>query len=209
MNVAPVVLTVILALGLAPVAVNHHLRNVYRQTLAHWLTKVAPPPTVFIGDSITAGGQWFDDLRNINLASNGQLTDQVALYLNGASAYHPKRIVVMAGMNDALRGFDADKIRYFWGVICKEPTIVVTLVTPTKRDDLNRKIEQINHIAMESCQGRPIISLDIADDSGRIKPEFASDDIHLGPKAYEQWTALLKRPALERRVGRQSRLRSE
>jgi hypothetical protein len=77
--------------------VNHHLRNVYRQTLAHWLSKVVPPPTVFIGDSIMTGGMWFDDIRNINLASNGLITDQIAGNLTLAQAYHPKRIVIMAG----------------------------------------------------------------------------------------------------------------
>jgi hypothetical protein len=195
-------IAVLLALALAPVAINSHLRNVYRQTLAHWLAKVVPPPTVFIGDSITAGGMWFDNLRNINLASNGLITEQIAGNLKLAQTYNPKHIVVMAGMNDAIRGFDPEKIRSLWADLCSEPKVVAVLVTPTKHDDLNRRIGQINHIITETC--REIISLDLADDSGRIKPEYAGAGVHIGPMAYKKWTTLLKRPAIEGRPGRQA-----
>jgi lysophospholipase L1-like esterase len=189
-------LALVLALALAPVAVNSHLRNVYRQTLAHWLAKVVPPPTVFIGDSIMTGGMWFDDLRNINLASNGLITEQIAGNLKLAQAYRPKRIVIMAGMNDALRGFDPDKLRTLWETICKEPVIVVTLIPPTKNDDLNRNIDDINRIILESMNGHPVIKLDLAGEDGRIMPEFAADGIHIGPKAYEQWIAKLRAAAI-------------
>lgn len=184
-------IAVLLALALAPVAINSHLRNTYRQTLAHWLSKIVPPPTVFIGDSIMTGGMWFDNLRNINLASNGLVTEQIAGNLKLAQAYNPKRIVIMAGMNDAVRGFDPDKIRGLWETICKEPRIVVTLVPPSRWDELNKKIEQINRIILESCKG-PIVRLDLADGSGRIKPEYASDGVHIGPKAYNQWIDRLR-----------------
>ena len=200
--------TSILILSLAltavsfPIAENFHLRNVYRQTLAHWLSKLAPPPTVFIGDSITAGGQWFDDVRNINLGANGLLTDQIVKYLPTAQAYHPKRIVIMAGTNDAARGFDADKIRNLWETICKEPAIVITLAPPSLDDEVNHRIDQINRITLDGCPGKSVITLDIGDEQGRLRPEFTLDGTHLGPKAYEQWTSLLKSPALERGMSR-------
>jgi len=197
----------VLALALTavsfPIAENFHLRNVYRQTLAHWLSKLVPPPTVFIGDSIMTGGMWFDDLRNINLASNGLRTEQIAGNLKLAQAYHPKRIVIMAGMNDAIYGFDSDKIRDLWEEICKEPTIVVTLVSPSIYDDLNRKIDQINHIVVETCSGKPIVTLNVGDEHGRLRSDFAADNIHLGLKGYDEWIAALKRPAKQRTVRRQ------
>lgn len=192
MDAITVIVFVVIALGLAPVAVNRHLRNVYRQTLAHWLSKIVPPPTVFIGDSLTAAGQWFDDVRNINLASNGLMTDQIAGNLKLAQAYRPKRIVVMAGMNDSFRGFDPEKIRALWQAICQEPAIVITLVPPTKYDEINHKIDEINRIIEESSNGRPIINLDLADENGLIKPEFAADGVHFGPKGYERWIADLR-----------------
>jgi lysophospholipase L1-like esterase len=192
MNAISTALSIALAASLVPVAANHHLRNVYRQTLAHWLSKVVPPPTVFIGDSITAGGQWFDDVRNINLAANGLLTDQIVKYLGQAKAYNPRRIAIMAGANDASRGFDPNKIRELWETICKEPSIIITLVSPSRDDEVNRRIDQINRIAMDSCPGKPVITLDIGDDNGRLRPEFTVDGVHLGPKAYERWVAALR-----------------
>lgn len=181
------VLALLLAIALAPVAINSHLRNVYRQTLAHWLSKVVPPPTVFIGDSIMTGGMWFDDLRNINLAANSLRTDQVVKLLDRARSYNPKRIVIMAGINDAIYGFDPGKLRQLWETICKEPNIVITLVSPSKHDELNREIDQINRIIKETCSGKPIVTIDVADENGRLKPEFAIDGIHLSAKGYEQW----------------------
>lgn len=186
------VLAAALTVLLLPVAANHHLRNVYRQTLAHWLSKVVPPPTVFLGDSIMTRGGWFDDLRNINLASNGLVTEQVAEGLALARAYHPKHIVIMAGMNDAIRGYDAERIQSVWKTICEEPRIVVTLVSPSEDDGINRKIDQLNRIASDSCQGRPVVALDVADEHGRLKQEFAADRIHLGRRGYDQWVAKLK-----------------
>lgn len=100
-------------------------------------------------------------------------------------------IVIMAGMNDAIQGSELDKIRPLWDTICKEPKIVVTLVTPSIHDDLNRRIDQINHIASETCQGRPILTLDVADDGGRLKPEFSLDSVHLNEKGYERWKSVL------------------
>lgn len=188
-------LALILAVALAPVAFNSHLRNVYRQTLAHWLAKVSPPPTVFIGDSIMTGGMWFDDLRNINLAANSLRTDQVVKLLDRARSYHPKRIVIMAGMNDAIYGFDPDKIRTLWATICKEPNIVITLVSPSKHDELNREIDQINRIIVESCSERQIVRLDVADEHGRLKPEFAADSVHLNAIGYGRWIAALRSSA--------------
>lgn len=187
-----IILWLVIAVILAPVVVNHHLRNVYRQTLAHWLSKVVPPPTVFIGDSITAGGQWFDDVRNINLASNGLITYQIAGNLKQAKAYRPKRIVVMAGMNDAFRGFDPEKIRGLWQTICQEPSVVIVLVPPTKYEDVNLKIDEINRIIVESSNGRPVIKLDMAGEDGLIRPEFVADGVHFTPKAYERWIARLR-----------------
>lgn len=202
-------LVLLLLLALAPVAINSHLRNVYRQTLAHWLAKVVPPPTVFIGDSIMTGGMWFDDVRNINLAANSLRTDQVVKLLERARSYHPKRIVIMAGMNDAIYGFDPAKIRGYWEAVCKEPNVVITLVSPSKHDELNREIDQINRIIRDACPGKLIVTLDVADQHGRLKPEFAADSVHLNAKGYEQWISQLKRPTLERRMSRQTRLCGE
>lgn len=194
-------LTLILALALAPVAVNSHLRNVYRQTLAHWLAKVSPPPTVFIGDSIMTGGMWFDDIRNINLAANGLETHQIVKYLGAARAYNPSRIVVMAGMNDAIQKTDLAKLKPLWETICAEPKVVVTLVTPSANDDLNHRIEQINLLIFETCQGRRIVALDLADDGGRLRSEFAADTIHLNEKGYEQWITALRSHGKSSRSG--------
>lgn len=192
MSPSALILLAALAVVSFPIAANHHLRNTYRQTLAHWLSKVVPPPTVLIGDSIMTGGTYFDDVRNINLAANSLTTEQIAMRLGAARAYNPKRIVIMAGMNDAIRGFDPDRLRKTWAAICEEPKIAVTLVSPSMEDALNRRIEQVNRIAVEECPGKPIMIVDVGDENGRLRPEFALDRIHLGPNGYDRWVEVLK-----------------
>ena len=183
---------------LLPIAANFHLRNVYRQTVAHYLAKLSPPPSVFIGDSIMTGGMWFDDLRNINLAANGLETHQIVKYLPHARAYNPARIVIMAGMNDAIQGTDVAKLRPLWQAICAEPKIVVTLVTPSSDEAINQRIERINHMVRETCQGRPIVALDVADDGGRLRQEFSLDGIHLNARGYGRWISALGSSSLRR-----------
>ena len=194
MRAAVWILSIALLAVSFPIAENFHLRNVYRQTLAHWLSKIVPPPTVFIGDSITAGGFSFNSWRDINLAENGLLTYQIAATLEIAQSYKPEHIHIMAGINDARHGYDAAELRELWQTICREPKIVITLAPPTFNEKANRAIGEINRIVEESCAGRTIVSLrSLGDGSGRLQQHFAADTSgHLGPDAYEVWRGLLK-----------------
>lgn len=54
------IVVVIETMLLVPIAYSPWLRSDYIQTIARWYAKAVPPPTVFIGDSITAGGQSVD-----------------------------------------------------------------------------------------------------------------------------------------------------
>jgi len=66
------------------------------------------------------------------------------------------------------------------------------MAPPSRNDDSNRRIDHINQIVAGKCPGKPVITLDLADESGRVRPEFTTDGVHLGPKAYQQWKAKIR-----------------
>lgn len=178
---------------LSPVLVNKHLCFTYMQTLAHWSSKLTPPRTVYIGDSITAGGRSFNGWTSINLGSNGLHTYQINANLNQARKYDPKWIVVMAGTNDAILGtINYESMRDLWRQICSEPRVLITLSPPTRSRVLNARLANITSIAKSECSNRPVVSLnDLADGNGLIAKEYTTDGVHLSKAAYQIWRTRL------------------
>jgi hypothetical protein len=174
---------------LIPVLVNNYLGFVYAQTFAHWISKITPPNTVYIGDSLTAGGHSFNHRTDINLGSNGLITYQIASLLPTARAYKSDHIVVMAGTNDAMRGpINEEEIRNLWAGICSDQKVVVILAPQTRSPSINERLDTVREIVKPVCetQKRPIISLDVlTGDDGLIKPEYTVDGTHLTPTAYD------------------------
>ena len=180
---------------LVPIAYSPYLRFDYIQTLARWLAKAVPPDTVFLGDSITAAGQKFNDFRSINLGSNGLQTYQIAGELPKALSYSPRHIAIMAGTNDAGEGpIDPAELAGLWHTICAEPKVVVTLPTPTSSDELNQRIAQIDTIIAAQCKDRAIIDLrHLAGKDGKILAKYTIDGTHPSPEGLAIWKAELKK----------------
>ena len=178
---------------LAPIAYSPYLRFDYTQTLARWLAKAVPPETVFIGDSITAAGRSFNDIRSINLGSNGLQTYQIAANVEKARAYSPRHIAIMAGTNDAGEGpIDPVELSELWRTICAEPKVVVTKPTPTTMDDLNARLKQIDAIISAECKDRLVIDLArLAGKDGKIQLRYTDDGVHLSDEALAIWRAEL------------------
>lgn len=193
--IAKVLVWALATVVILPLVGSEYLRFIYAQTVARWAAKAVPPDTVYIGDSVTAGGRLFNDARDINLGSNGLQTFQIAAMLPTALALSPRHVVVMAGTNDAVEGpIDAAELVGLWRTICAEPKVVVTLVSPTTSGLLNARIAQLNGIARSQCAGRTIIDLSaLADKDGRIRPQYTVDGTHLSPAGNAVWKAKLRR----------------
>lgn len=183
-------------LALVPVLWNEHLRQTYRQTVAHYKAKAVAPNTVFLGDSVTAGGYGFNRLDDLNLATSGLQTYQIAAALPEAVAsYAPRHVVVMAGTNDAIEGpIDQTEITGLWQEICAEPRVLVTLATPAADPEINARINQVNAIAGNACraEGRTVIALgQLRGPDGLMRPEYTVDGVHLSDAAYAVWRSAL------------------
>ena len=178
------------AILLVPLSVNQHLRWTFAQTLAIWASHFRSPKYVFIGDSMTAGGRTFGRFDTINLGSTGLSTHQIAEGLAGTDKYSPRRIVVMAGTNDAFDDFDAKRLRADWAKIASDRRTIIVLVPPTRSAVANARIASMNAIARDEARKankKPIVLGELIGPDGLLPSQYSVDGVHLTDEAYRFW----------------------
>lgn len=165
--------------------------------------------TVFVGDSITAGGrwdEWFPGEGVHNLGVGGDTTDAVIARLDDIVALRPDTVVLLIGTNDLAWRRSAEHI------VRNIETILVTLrrelpdcqllvqsVMPRETahadtiKDVNRHLWQFaSTVRAQYLDLWPALAT--SDDC--IDPQYSDDSLHLNEKGYEVWVSEL-RGALE------------
>lgn len=164
---------------------------------------------LFLGDSITAAGDWaswFPDDEVINLGVDGDTTADVQARLDAVIEADPDSIVLLIGTND----FSAR--RSVEQVVRNIETILVDLrrrlpgvrlllqsITPRGSDYTDRVQDTNRHLRQFAATVRaqyldlwPALS-----DGEMINPDYSDDGVHLNAAGYEAWLGEL-RPGLER-----------
>jgi lysophospholipase L1-like esterase len=199
-------LTLSLCLGVG-VAAAAYAVAIYRnptdrlEQIARASALVASPDYVFIGDSLTkSGGLWGRRLGGgfrmaLNLAQNGANTSAVADQAKRAAGYRPRRIVVMAGTNDAPQPTDAAALREAWrrlfAAIGTTPAIVF-LPPRSAHPVLNNNLRDIDPIVREAAAQAGACLRDLNGTlapNGVLAPEYTTDGVHFTEKAYAVWVA--------------------
>jgi lysophospholipase L1-like esterase len=164
----------------------------------------------FLGDSITAHGdweQWFPDRETINLGVSGDTTDHVVARLDSVVQSHPDAIVLLVGTNDlGLRKSVEHLVRnieYLLVTLRRDlpgTRMLVQSILPRAREfapqiqDANRHLRQFAPtVRAQYLDLWPAFALE----DGEIDPRFSEDRLHLTAAGYEAWLAELK-PAIER-----------
>ncbi|GAA4666106.1 GDSL-type esterase/lipase family protein [Frondihabitans cladoniiphilus] len=164
---------------------------------------------VFLGDSITAGGDWaawFPDDEVVNLGVNGDTTAQVQARLDAVVAEEPDSILLLIGTNDFRDRRSVEQ------VVRNVETILVDLrrllpgarlllqsIMPRQEEfaprihDANRHLRQF--AATVRAQYLDLWPAMAVGES--LNPAFTEDGLHLTQAGYEAWLGEL-RPALER-----------
>lgn len=165
---------------------------------------------VFLGDSITAGGDWaawFTDVEAINLGVNGNTTDALLARLDTVVAEAPDDIALLIGTNDLGARLSVEhlvrNIQFMLVELRRElpgTRLLLQSIMPRGAEFADLVREANIHL----WQFAPTVHaqyLDLwpalADEDGAIRAEYSDDDLHLTPAGYEAWLAEL-RPALER-----------
>lgn len=168
------------------------------------------PSIAFLGDSLTAAGDWeawFPDRTVHNLGVAGDTTDMVVARLPQVVELKPESIALLVGTNDLGMRKSVEhlvrNIEYLLVSLRRDlpgVRMLVQSIMPRGREfaaqvqDANRHLRQFSpSVNAQYLDLWPAF----AQDDGEIDPALSDDRLHLNAAGYEAWLAEL-RPALER-----------
>ncbi len=169
-------------------------RESYRQP-------VAQSSIVMLGDSITRLGNWPAILGRpdiINLGIPGDTTDGILLRLDDGNIPDGSAVFLMAGVNDVIASARPDQIAANLRKIVERLRIrhrvylQSTLFTesPALNSDIRTLLEQEKILCRELSCTFIDVNAALAPD-GTLRPEYASDGLHLSAAGYAAWAPLL------------------
>ncbi len=169
---------------------------------------------VFLGNSITDGGEFAEMLRNPYIKNRGIRSDVingVRKRLSQVTSGHPAKIFLLIGINDVSHHLGADAIADRYRQLVKDirsqspsTQLYIQSIMPInntfrryknltgQEKEIVRLNEKLEEIARE--EGAQFIDLTAAlsDKEGRLRKEFTNDGLHLTGKGYSAWIEQLK-----------------
>lgn len=170
---------------------------------------------VFIGNSITDGGEWAELLNNPNVKNRGISGDvSMGVYdrLDAIVKGKPKKIFLLIGVNDLARGTSIDTIANNIALVIDQikkqtPATKVYLqsvlpVTDEKKmfsGHTSRGVEipLLNLLLQQIAVGKSITYIDlytkfIDPATGKLNVKYSNDGLHLLGSGYQHWAAIVK-----------------
>lgn len=169
---------------------------------------------LFVGNSITDGGEWCELFQNPNVKNrgiSGDTTQGVYDRLDALLKGTPAQIFLLIGINNVPRGELADSIaagirRIVQRIRQESPATEVLVqsvlpVTPqygkfdghTSRWQL---VPEINRRVRRLAQEEKVTYIDLfshfADAGGKMKPEYTNDGLHLKGNGYLLWKEVVQ-----------------
>ncbi|EMR06517.1 GDSL-like Lipase/Acylhydrolase [Bhargavaea cecembensis DSE10] len=169
----------------------------------------APVDKAFVGDSLTdygAFGEYFPDEQVINRGVYDDTSEFVLNRIEEVAGREPKEAYVMVGINDIIKGVEAETYEKNLREIVDAFDTSVTKVAlfsilpvnhdlvgnSVKDEEINRFNEIIRKVAEES--GAEFIDLHphFLDDKGQLDRQYTVDGVHLNGKGYDVWLEQMK-----------------
>ncbi len=186
----------------------------YHQRLTHFKDQ---PQTnndiIFIGNSITDGGEWselFNDLRLKNRGISGDISAGVLNRLDEVARRKPASVFLMIGVNDLAKGISPDSLVkniLLTAASLKQETpatkIFVQSILPVNdafgkfRDHTNKgkQVIFVNAQLKQQASKYQYSFIDLygsfASEDGKLRKEFTNDGLHLTGKGYMLWRHLI------------------
>lgn len=170
---------------------------------------------VFLGNSITEQGWWsvlIPGKTVVNRGIGGDNTYGMLDRLPEILEYAPRKIFLMAGINDLSAGYPVEAVagniaRMIDLVQARTPRCTLyiqSVLTPndgvlayTYIKGKQEKVRELNTRLRELCREKGVIYVDIApllsDERGEVRTELTKDGIHIHPEAYQIWVNYLKK----------------
>lgn len=205
----------VLSLNAQTVKIDTNYKRPYyeqRVTLFKQLPKVKNA-IVFIGNSITDGGEWqelLDCKKCINRGISGDISFGVLARLNDVLIDKPKKIILLIGINDISRNVPNEMIIANYKefvrrtkAISPKTKIYLQSVLPTNNtfrkfvDKNEESIKVLNAAMLEiakNTEGVTYIDLysKFLDSEGRLDKKYTNDGLHLLGEGYVLWAKILK-----------------
>lgn len=161
---------------------------------------------MMLGDSITDEAQWSELLNMLvyNRGISGDTTSGVLDRLEASTAKGVKKVFIMIGVNDIMRGKNEDEVFSNYKKIVKffldkniEVIIQSTLyIGESRKQDFNEKIENLNLKLSNFSKEKNLVFIDLnkyLSTDKVLNKEYSFDDLHLNAKAYTIWVNILKK----------------
>lgn len=169
---------------------------------------------IFLGNSITDGGEWselFQDLRIKNRGISGDNTIGILNRIEEVTDRKPAKVFLLIGVNDLKNGLKPDSVvkNILW--ICSiikakspETTVYVQSILPVNESfgkfgsHTNKKEEilEVNKQLTIYSKLTPYTFIDIftpfCDGTGRMLAQFTNDGLHLKGEGYLKWKELIQ-----------------
>jgi len=171
---------------------------------------LADNTVLFLGDSITASGDWatwFPYVTTLNFGVGGATSDDVLARLDEIVEADPDEIILLIGTNDfGTRQTVEHLVRNVQTILVElrrrlpGSRLLLQSVMPRGREFADRIQEANIHLRQFSSTVHaqyldlwPVLALE----DGELNPRFSDDRLHLNADGYEAWLSEL-RPGLER-----------
>lgn len=161
---------------------------------------------VFVGDSITEGGEWneiFDDLSILNRGINGDFSEGVLNRIDDILIDHPKKIFLLIGINDLAHEIDPDEIeKNYRGIMEKskklspETSIYIQSLLPNNPSAGSKEVpskdimsfnKKLQSIANE--YGATYVDLfSKFEKENKLNEDLTYDGLHLNANGYLLWS---------------------
>lgn len=171
---------------------------------------------VFLGNSITEGGDWkalFPNINAVNRGISGDVTDGILNRLDEVLSSQPKKIFILIGTNDLARGKSIDEVLNNSKIllekikaVSKETKIYLQSVLPynpnigtkfsghkSKQQDvlvLNKKLKKL---ARDQSVKFLNIHKKFRNKKGELKANLTYDGLHLNKSGYVFWAKIIKK----------------
>ncbi len=169
---------------------------------------------LWLGDSITDGGEWSELFPKQNTANRGISSDNTYGILNRLHEVikrKPKKIFLLIGINDISKNIPDEVIIANYKKIVDsvkmqlpKTKLYLQSLLPTNNSFTNFKNHQnktehvlaVNNAVKNMCDGSKIIFVDLyynfLNTDGKLDEKYTNDGLHLTGEGYKHWSSLLK-----------------
>ena len=188
----------------------------YRDRMAYFeRNPIGENKVVFLGNSLTEGGQWdkyFPEAAPVNRGISGDNTEGMLNRIDEIAISHPSKLFILAGINDISQNVPNKQITKHYRYIIQrvkeespETVIYIQSLLPVNNDfgrykrliGKEKQIGKLNKELKKLASKEKIVFVNInplyMDKDGKLDAQYTNDGLHLTESAYNIWVNELQK----------------